>query len=372
MFSVDTAPVRAPLLLLLGIVTAAAVLAGGASGSAVKPTIGRAVATPAQPQAGSSFHVAFHVANGRSAAFGVTLAGKAEHHVDSFRGGVARTTIALPASAGGQSLTVKVTAHSRTATATKQTTYVVRAVPAPALSIESASTAEGNSGTTPLSFQVTLSHASPTAVAVQYATGDGTATAPSDYAAANGSLTFVPGETSKTIVVSVVGDTDVEQDESFSITLSNPVHATIAVGSATGTITNDDTEAPVAAGYWQGATNEGEYVYFTIGGDRSITDFRANNISENCGDGSELQSPTSWGSTLFPVATDGTFGAQYDWTGSQAYGDITLTAESWKITGIFSAATTMHGTIYLTDSITYQGTNYVCTANLTYTATKVG
>jgi len=364
--------VRAASLLFVAVVAAAACLAGAASGSGTKPTIGRAVATPAQPQAGASFKVAFHVANGLTAAFSVTLAGRAAHHVDSFRGGVARTTIALPVSAGGKSLTVKVTAHSRTALATKQATYIVHAVAPPAISIEGASTAEGNSGTTPLSFQVTLSHASTNSVSVQYATANASAVAPSDFVAAGGTLTFAPGETSKAIAVAVVGDIVLEPDESFSVTLSNPVHATIAVGSATGLITNDDTAAPVAAGYWQGATNEGEYVFFTVGGDRSVTDFRANNISLNCGGGDEFLSPTTWGTSVFPVATDGTFGAQNDWTGSEVDGDVTLTAQSWKLSGIFDAATTMHGTIFLTAALTYQGANYVCTANLTYTATRVG
>lgn len=364
--------VRSVTLLLVTLAIAAAGFTGAANGARGTPTIGRPVATPAQPQAGSTFRVSFRVVNGRSASFVVTLAGKPQRHADSFRGGVARTTIAVPASAGGKSLVVRVTARSGTASATKRAAFVVHAVAPPALSVGNASTAEGNSGTTPLSFTVTLSHAASTAVSVHYATSDGSATAPSDYTAASGTLTFAPGETNKAIVVSVIGDTNIEQDETFALTLSNPVHATIAAGAATGTITNDDTAVPVSAGYWQGVTSDGEYVFFTVNGDRTITDFRANNISENCGGGTELQSATNWGTQAFPIADDGSVLAQYSWTGTQTYGDVTYTAETWKVTGAFTTATAMNGTIFLTDSLTYRGTNYTCTANLTYTASKTG
>ena len=117
--------------------------------------------------------------------------------------------------------------------------------PLPTLAINDAAVAEGNSGTTPLTFTVTLS-AQPGAstVTVAYATADGTANAPQDYTATSGTLTFTGTTTTQTIAVSVVGDTVVEQNETFQVVLSAPVGATIADGSATGTITNDDTAAP--------------------------------------------------------------------------------------------------------------------------------
>jgi len=79
-------------------------------------------------------------------------------------------------------------------------------------------------------------------VSVVYATADGTAKADSDYAAAKGTLAFSPGETTKTIEVQVNGDTVVEPDETLTISLSGAANATIADGSATGTIINDDHE----------------------------------------------------------------------------------------------------------------------------------
>jgi hypothetical protein len=54
------------------------------------------------------------------------------------------------------------------------------------------------------------------------------------------SITFAPGETSKTIVIAVNGDTLNEADETFFVNLSNAVNATISGGQGTVTIRNDD------------------------------------------------------------------------------------------------------------------------------------
>ncbi|MBS7789777.1 cellulase family glycosylhydrolase [Roseococcus sp. SDR] len=110
----------------------------------------------------------------------------------------------------------------------------------PSLSIADASLAEGASGTSNMSFTVTLSQASATPVTVNYATSDGTATAGSDYTAKTGSLTFAAGETSKTITVAVRGDTAVEANETLNLTLSGAQGASIGDGAAVGTIRNDD------------------------------------------------------------------------------------------------------------------------------------
>ncbi|HEY1189381.1 MAG TPA: Calx-beta domain-containing protein, partial [Gemmata sp.] len=113
--------------------------------------------------------------------------------------------------------------------------------PPPTLSVNSPSVSEGNAGTTTLAFTVTLSAASANTVTVNYSTANGTATtADGDYVTAAGSLTFAPGETSKTVNVTVNGDTTFEGDETLSLTLSSPANATIATGTGIGTITNDD------------------------------------------------------------------------------------------------------------------------------------
>ena len=94
-------------------------------------------------------------------------------------------------------------------------------------------------------FLVTLSRTSTETITVNYATADGTATAGDDYAATSGTLTFAPGEASKTIPVPTVEDNAQEQTETFTVALSSPSGATIQGGSATGTITDDD--GPVTA-----------------------------------------------------------------------------------------------------------------------------
>lgn len=362
---------RARWPLRIAVVTVAAGFSAAAAGSGAKPVIGRPTASPAQPQPGSVFRVAFRVTHATSAKFSVTIGGKTGHHTDSFRGGLARTAVTVPESAAGKSLDVTLTARAGTQKATKRVTFAVGAGPPPSLSINDVVAPEGNSGTTPFSFKVTLSHATTKAVSVKYATSDDTATAPSDYIAASGTLTFNPGETTKAIVVQVVGDTVVEADESFFVTLSDAVNATIANDTGSGGITNDDTAAPVSAGSYQGATQEGNYVYFTVTANRTITQFRSNSLTENCNGGSSyIQGSVTWGSQEFPVAADGTFDAEYSWSGSQTFDNgVELTAETWKLTGTFTTGTTMNGTIALADEENYQGNHYSCSGSVTFSAT---
>src|SRR5207249_4759706 len=65
---------------------------------------------------------------------------------------------------------------------------------------------------------------------------------------ASGQLTFLPNETSKTIVVTINGDTKNEADETFSVNLSNTVNAQISDGQGAGTITNDDPVPTLSIG----------------------------------------------------------------------------------------------------------------------------
>ncbi|PRC43566.1 chitinase, partial [Mycobacterium sp. ITM-2017-0098] len=114
----------------------------------------------------------------------------------------------------------------------------------PSITVADATTTESNSGTTQMTFIVTLSKSSTTPVTVSYATSNGTATAGVDYTAKSGTVTFAPGILSQQIQVSITGDTAVEQNETITLTLSNAGGATIADGSALGTITNDDVVIP--------------------------------------------------------------------------------------------------------------------------------
>jgi len=117
----------------------------------------------------------------------------------------------------------------------------------PALSIASASITEGNTGTKPVAVTVTLSAATSSTVTVAYTTVAATATAGSDYQAASGTLTFAPGVTSQTINVTIMGDRAKEPNETFTVVLSNPTNATIATGTATVTILNDESALTAAS-----------------------------------------------------------------------------------------------------------------------------
>jgi uncharacterized repeat protein (TIGR01451 family) len=117
------------------------------------------------------------------------------------------------------------------------------------LSIDDVTIPEGNGGSSSANFTVTLSPSSSQTVTVDFATGNGTATAPFDYTAVNGTLTFAPGQTTRTISVPVNGDTDFESDETFFVNLTNANNATVSDGQGQGTITNDDaapTPTPAA------------------------------------------------------------------------------------------------------------------------------
>jgi hypothetical protein len=103
----------------------------------------------------------------------------------------------------------------------------------PTLSISDAGVFEGDSSNIPTNavFTVSLSAASSSTVTVDYATADGSATvADDDYVSRSGTLTFAPGDTSKTISVQVIGDTKTEETEVFSVNLSDASGATIVDG----------------------------------------------------------------------------------------------------------------------------------------------
>ena len=108
----------------------------------------------------------------------------------------------------------------------------------PSVSIADASGVEDSVGK--LSFDVTLNTPSAKEITLGYATADDTATAASDYTHTNGTLTFSAGEITKTIDVPVLEDGSPEEDETFTVTLSDAVNVTIGDGTGTGTIQDDD------------------------------------------------------------------------------------------------------------------------------------
>jgi hypothetical protein len=112
----------------------------------------------------------------------------------------------------------------------------------PTISIDNVSLLEGDAGTKTFTFTVTLSSVSGSQVSVSFATANGTALSPSDYAATSGTVVFDPGETTASIDVTVNGDKPAEGNvnETFYVNLSNAMGATIADNQGLGTILNDD------------------------------------------------------------------------------------------------------------------------------------
>ena len=118
------------------------------------------------------------------------------------------------------------------------------------LSINDVSQDEGNAGQTAFTFTVSLSPADATqTVTVNYATANGTSNPATggatcdpgvDYITTNGTLTFVPNDTSEQITVQVCGDTTGEPNETFFVNLSGASNASISDAQGLGTITNDD------------------------------------------------------------------------------------------------------------------------------------
>ncbi|MBI4213710.1 MAG: hypothetical protein HY534_05305 [Chloroflexi bacterium] len=108
------------------------------------------------------------------------------------------------------------------------------------LSVNDVSAPEGDSGTTNLNFTVSLQGTTMLPVTVNYATTNGSASAGSDYTAVSGMLAFGAGETSKTVAVVIVGDSQIEASETLYLNLSGATNAIISDAQGKGTITNDE------------------------------------------------------------------------------------------------------------------------------------
>jgi large repetitive protein len=120
----------------------------------------------------------------------------------------------------------------------------------PRVSVDDVSMAEGNSGTASARFTVRLSAAYDVPVTVAFATTDGSASAGSDYAAAAGTVTFLPGQTIRTITVAVNGDRLGEADETFFVNLStSDAYAGISKAVGVGTIADDEPRVSIGDAY---------------------------------------------------------------------------------------------------------------------------
>jgi hypothetical protein len=157
----------------------------------------------------------------------------------------------------------------------------------PVISIEPVSVPEGDGGEAAAVFHLTLSRGVADTIRVDYSTADGSAEEGSDYRAAAGTVVFTPGETERTIDVTVLADLVAEEDETFMVGLTGPVGATLERDTVMGTIRDDDSSrvrsvfvivgsgAGVHGAYFRtqlqlhnhsDATATGELIWYPLGG----------------------------------------------------------------------------------------------------------
>ncbi len=131
-----------------------------------------------------------------------------------------------------------------------------RGFPLPQLRVSDPLVFEGNHDTTNLVFQVELIGGSNDVVSVDFSTVDHSASGGSDYSSTNGTLVFQPGESNKTVAVTVSSDTTPENDEVVLLILSNPANA-IILSHGVRTIYSDDCATSVALAFYPGVTING-------------------------------------------------------------------------------------------------------------------
>jgi len=172
---------------------------------------------------------------------------------------------------------------------------------------------EGNSGTKNFVFPVTLSNASVQTITVNFATANGTALAGSDYQATSGTLTFNPLQTSANITVVVNGDTTVEPDETFTVTLSNATNVNFVSNSvATATIATDDTAVQFSIATQSVVENTGGL------------SVQVNRVGDNSGTTTVEYATSDFAGTNPCSSANGTASSRCDYLGTS--GKLTFTA----------------------------------------------
>ena len=191
------------------------------------------------------------------------------------------TVIALPTVAGTILTNTAIVSRGESdAYLGNNTAINLTQVTTPAISIADSSCLEGNVGTTNMLFSVTLAVPSAQTITVNYATADNIALAGKDYLATNGLITFAPGVTNQTVAVAVIGNTVVESNKTFFVNLSNPINGTLARGTATGTIINDDGLPGQIDHFNWNAISSPQYVNVPFGVTITALDY-SNNVATN-------------------------------------------------------------------------------------------
>ena len=142
----------------------------------------------------------------------------------------------------------KYTAYSGSGCSTKLAEVEFRTLAPEGTPTVTVSDAEAYEDGWSVNFEISLSQPSREEVTVEFATSSGTATMGTDFRGGSLTLTFPPNRKDpRRVSVRLIDDLAREPDETFTVTLTNPVGATLGNATATGTIRNDDTAATLAA-----------------------------------------------------------------------------------------------------------------------------
>ncbi|MGH8991269.1 MAG: Calx-beta domain-containing protein, partial [Acidimicrobiia bacterium] len=141
---------------------------------------------------------------------------------------------------------------------TARSAFLATSAGDPTISVGDTQVVEGDAGTSSAVFTVALAAPSGSGVSVRFRTSAGSAALGGDFSGVNGIVSFSPGETAKTVAVPVVGDTAEEPDETFSLTLSEPVGGPMSDAEAVGRILDDD---PKRFGYRLVASDGGIFAF---------------------------------------------------------------------------------------------------------------
>ena len=180
------------------------------------------------------------------------------------------------------------------------------------LSINDVSITEGNSGTKTATFTVSLSKSVANTVSFTASTSAGSATAGNDYVTSSQSaLTIAAGATSRTVSVTINGDTTVEQDETFFLNLSSVTGALIGDGQGTGTILNDDAPSlsigDVAVAEGNSGTSTATFTISLSGPSANATTFDIATSNGTAVAGSDYVAASANGLVIAAGATSRTF-----------------------------------------------------------------
>ena len=199
-----------------------------------------------QPPTPAPVDVQWQTQDGSATAPAVYTAASGSLHWDAGKFGAQTINVQVNPAIGTSNtpLTFTIAFHTTTAVYVAASTVTVTVVPPASPPVLSAADASALESAGSIPAVVSLAPSSTGAVTVQYATADGTAKAGSDYTAVNGTLTFAPGQTSKTVLVPINNDTKVNGARSFTLKLSSPTNATIGDATATLTILDDDAASP--------------------------------------------------------------------------------------------------------------------------------